>query len=110
MDVEFEDAAFGHVCNDFRALQERHGKQRAELIARRLVAMNEADCLEDLRHAPGRLHELTGDRAGDFAVDLDHWCRLTLRPTRQPPPTKPDGEIDWSAVDAVTVTQVVDTY
>lgn len=110
MDVEFEDKDFGEACNDFRVLQKEQGKQRAKLIGRRLIAMSEAECLEDLRNAPGRLHELTDDLAGLFTVDLDGPYRLALRPTQQPPPRKPDGGINWTAVDGVTITGLVDTH
>lgn len=110
MDVEFEDETFGRVCNEFRLLQKAHGKARAKLIGRRLLALNEAKCLADLRHAPGHLHELTADQAGLLTVDLDGPYRLAFRPTQNPPPSKADGGLDWAAVDAVTITGIIDTH
>ena len=35
---------------------------------------------------PGRFHPLTGDRAGQFALDLDHPNRLILEPNHNPIP------------------------
>jgi hypothetical protein len=36
--------------------------------------------------------------------------RLVIAPKRQPPPVKPDGGLDWRAIDQVTVIEVVDYH
>ena len=110
MEVEFEDRRFGRLCNSKRDLERAHGRRRARLIARRLQVLQAADNLEDLRHAPGRHHELTANRAGTFTVDLDGPYRLAFRPSAVPPPAKPDGGIDWRAVTAVTVIGIIDPH
>lgn len=110
MEVTFISDKLKSELLDPRVRQRVHGADRAKRIKRRLEAAAAADCLEDLRNAPGRLHELTGDRAGQLSVDLDHPYRLLLRPTADPPPTKSDGGLDWTAVVAVTVIAIADTH
>jgi proteic killer suppression protein len=36
--------------------------------------------------------------------------RLVFRPTAEPPPTKEDGGLDWTAVDSVTVVEITDYH
>ena len=66
--------------------------------------------MEIVRHLPGGWEELTGNRRGQFSCRLDKKLRLVIRPSRQPPPLKPDGGLDWSAIDAITVTEVVNYH
>ena len=66
--------------------------------------------MEVMRKLPGAWEELTGGRKGQFSCRLDKKLRLLVRPTRQPPPLKPDGGLDWPAVDAITVIEVVNYH
>ena len=63
-----------------------------------------------MRLLPGRCHELTGDRAGQLALDLDHPYRLIFMPFHDPIPTKADGGLDWTAVTAVVIVGVEDYH
>lgn len=58
----------------------------------------------------GRPHPLTGDRAGQFSVDLDGPMRLLFEPTDQPPPTLEAGGIDWKQVSSVRILEIGDTH
>lgn len=110
MDVFFESKQFAEVCSSRKAMVRTFGTERAKKIERRLQQLSAATVLEDLRHAPGRCHELTADRGGHLSLDLDHPHRLVFRPASDPPPTKPDGGMDWTRVDAVTVVEIADTH
>ncbi len=96
--------------NDMRHLMRRHNAQRAKLIRRRLDDLRAAQALQVMRNLPGRCHELKGDRAGQLSLDLDGPYRLLFRPADEPPPTKPDGGMDWIQVRAVVILGVVDTH
>lgn len=72
--------------------------------------MAAAPTLADLRGAPGRLHPLTGDRAGQYAYDLRGATRLTFRPNHDPVPELAGGGIDASKVTAVVIDEVVDYH
>jgi plasmid maintenance system killer protein len=110
VDVEFDDARLGRICNDEQRMMQKLGRPRATRLGMRLSLLANASNLEELRHAPGRLHELTADRAHQFSLDLDHPYRLLFRPTENPPPMRADGGIDWSRVTAVTVIGIEDPH
>jgi plasmid maintenance system killer protein len=55
--------------------------ERAMRLDRRLQQLRAAESLDDLRHAPGRCHELIADRVGSLSLDLDHPYRVIFRPT-----------------------------
>ena len=82
----------------------------AEKIHRRILELIAADTLEVMRFAPGRCHELKGDRAGELAVSITGNLRLIFRPHDDPPPTKGDGGLDWTAVTAITILEVTDYH
>ncbi len=104
--VEFVDARLKRLCED-RAERQRHWqKAAADKLATRLDDLHAAASLEVMRTLPGKWEELTGDRKGQLSCRLDKKLRLVIRPTKQPPPAKPDGGLDWRAVDAVTVLDV----
>ena len=111
MHISFEDRKFQALCNNQRKLKKKHGDKRAKKITLRLATLAAAETLQDMRHAPGRCHELTGDRVGQFALDLDHPYRLIFIPDHDPIPTKEDDDgIDWSAITAITILEVTDYH
>ena len=59
---------------------------------------------------PERLHQLTGDRTGQFAVDLVHPRRLVFEPNHDLVPRKEDGGIDRNRVTAIVIIDVVDYH
>ena len=110
MKVEFRDAKLKKSCEDKATRQRQFQKAVADKLATRLDDLAAAATMETVRNLPGSWEELTGDRRGQFSCRLDKKLRLVIRPTRQPPPAKPDGGIDWAAVDAVTVLEVVNYH
>lgn len=75
-----------------------------------MADLSAAPTLEDLRTLPGRLHELTGDRKGQLALDLQQPYRLVIEPTEEPAPVKDDGGLDWRRITAVTIVEIVDYH
>ena len=110
MEVLFADAKLRASLSGQRELVRRWGKEGAKKITLRLQQLTAAPTLEHMRVLPGRCHELTGDRSGDLAIDVQQPFRLIFRPTDEPAPVKPDGGLDWSAVESITVTEIVDYH
>lgn len=111
MDIIFKTKKFAKEANDYKLLQLRYGPQRAKLIRRRLDELRAATALDEIRSLPqARCHELTGDRAGQLSVDLDHPYRLLFRPCNDPVPQKPDGGLDWTKVTQIEILSVEDTH
>jgi proteic killer suppression protein len=109
MEVTFDDADLAKAFWNARELRKKHGAVRARRIQQRLEALAAAETLAAMRSAPGRCHELHGDRAGQLSLDLDHPYGLLLRPAGDLDPG-PGGGLDWSAVRAVVVIGVEDTH
>lgn len=82
----------------------------AKRLRSRLDDLQAATCLEDLRHTPGRLHQLSGDRAGQFAIDLEHPRRLVFIPQHNPPPRTPEGGLDWRQITAIEIIAIIDYH
>jgi plasmid maintenance system killer protein len=110
VEVLFLNEKLQRLFSSHRDLQRRWGDDGARKIVLRLQQLAAAVSLADLRGLPGRSHELTGDRDGCLAVDVHRPYRLIFRPTANPPPRKQDGGLDWTAVDSVTVTEIVDYH
>lgn len=110
MDVVFQNEKLQRQFSEHRQLQARYGAVGAKTIGRRIQQLQAAPTLADMRNMPGRCHELTGDRAGQLAVDVHQPYRLIFLPTAQPSPAKADGGLDWNAVDSVTVLEIVDYH
>lgn len=66
--------------------------------------------LEDLRGAAGHFHELTDNRKGQWACDLDQPYRLIFEPKERPIPTDPDGKYIWIEIKAVELIEVVNYH
>jgi hypothetical protein len=58
----------------------------------------------------GRLHPLTGDRASQLSLDVEHPLRLIFVCADDPVPTKADGGLDWAQVRTVLIVGVEDTH
>lgn len=110
MEVLFVSEKVRRALSSHRVLEKDWGKIGAKKIALRLQQLAAAPTLAGLRRLPGRCHELTGDRHGHLAVDVDHPCRLVFRPTANPTPKKADGGLDWSKVESITVIEIVDYH
>jgi toxin HigB-1 len=110
MVITFSDKTLKKVVNDDRKLIKAFGQKRANLIKRRLDDIQAAETLEDLRHMPGRYHELKGDRKGQWACDLDQPYRLIFEPHEDPIPTDDDGKYIWIEIRGVDITEITDYH
>lgn len=110
MDIVFKNNSLKKQFNNQKLLERKNGADRAKRIRRRLDNLRAVNVLEDMRNLPGRCHELHGNRAGQFSLDLDHPYRLIFEPANEPIPTKSDGGIDWKNVTAVKIIGIEDTH
>ncbi len=87
------------------------GANRAEKLKQRMMELWAADSLSDISHLPpARCHELTGNRAGQFSVDLEHPYRLLFVPMNNPLPLCGDGSIDKKQVTEIQIIDILDTH
>lgn len=111
MGILFKTKKFQKECNNHKLLIRTYGKRRADLIRRRLDEFRAANSLYELRYLPGpRCHELKGNRAGQFSVDLDHPYRLLFCPKNDPLPQKADGGLNWKEITIIEIVGIEDTH
>ncbi len=110
MKITFSDKKLGKLANDDRKMVKELGRDRAKFLKRRLAQLEDADTLEDVRHLPGHYHELTENRKGQWACDLDQPYRLIFTPHENPIPTNEDGQYIWLEITGIEVIEVVNYH
>ena len=110
MEVLFDAERLKALCESAVQRKKKFGEPAASKLKTRLDDLDAAQCMEDMRNLPGHWEELRGERKGQFSCRLVGGLRLIVRPARQPAPAKPDGGLDWRAIDRVTVIEVVDYH
>lgn len=110
MNITFSDRKLKKIANDDRKLLKEYGKIMAKKIALRLQDIQNSETLEDTRNLPGRFHELTGDRKGQWACDLEHPYRLIFAPQEDPIPVNEDGQYIWSDIKGIDVIEIEDYH
>jgi proteic killer suppression protein len=111
MDIAFRKRHLEKCANKNGYAQTELGPLRAKKYLARLTELKAAECLADLRNVPqADYHELTGDRKGEIACNVDHPYRLIFVPAHNPTPKKEDGGLDWNQVTAVEVTEIVNYH
>lgn len=111
MEVNYRISKLKKLAANSRALSAELGPICAKKFEQRISEFMAADCLEDLRHLPGpRIHELKGDRKGQFSADLKHPLRLIFLPTNVPEPRKEDGGWNWAGISLIEIQEITDTH
>jgi len=110
MNITFSTNKLKKLANDFRKCQKEMGQKRAKLYVTRLNALQNVDTLEDTRHLPGRFHELTSNKKGQWACDLDHPYRLIFEPHENPIPINNHGQYIWFEIKGVEIIEITDYH
>jgi len=110
MNVTFSDKKFQKIVNDDRKMDRVFGKIRAEKLRVRLIQLEDAETLEEVRYLPGNYHELIGDRKGQWACDLDQPYRLIFKPHEEPIPENEHGQYIWLEILGVEIIEVVNYH
>ncbi len=110
MKITFDDSMLEKLANDFKKCQKEMGTQRAKLYNKRLGDLHNANTLEDVRNLPGHYHELTGNRKGQWACDLDQPYRLVFQPHEKPIPIDESGKYIWLEIKGVEVIEITNYH
>lgn len=111
VDITFRTRRLARVFNSDRSMRRQFGDRMARRIQMRLAVLRNARTLSLVPSTPpDRCHQLTGNRSGQFAVDLVHPRRLVFVPNHDPVPLRDDGGIDLEQITAVTILEVVDYH
>ena len=111
MVLYFKTRKLAKNCNSQIEATKTFGQQCAQKLMQRLMELQAALVLSDISHLPPpRLHELTGQRKGQFLVDLKHPYRLLFIPANDPISLKEDGGINLSKVTEIEIINIEDTH
>lgn len=108
MDILYANTKLQKICENHRQAVKQLGAECAKRLRTRLADLEAATQVTDL--VAGNPHPLTGDRAGQFALNLAGGFRLVFSAANDPIPTKPDHGIDWNAVTIVSIEYIGDYH
>jgi len=95
-------------------LGQRYGTDMAKKLTLRLAALRAAQSLGDFwppRSGPERCHELKGDLAGTFSVDVKQPYRLLFKPKEETlPADRSDERQRWQSITAIVILAIEDTH
>jgi proteic killer suppression protein len=75
--VTYRNKTIMKVCTNYSYAVKTYGPRMAELIHLRIDQLESADSLETMvKYSIGRCHPLTGNRKGQYALDLVHPYRI----------------------------------
>lgn len=110
MKITFSDKKLEKLANDYKKCQKEFGAIRTKLFNRRLQDLHNAETLEDVRHLPGHYHELTENRKGQWACDLDQPYRLIFEAHDNPSPVDEAGRVVWLEITGVEIIEIADYH
>lgn len=113
MDIYVSDKNLRNALENESACK-RHGIDMTKKIMLRLSALRAAESLADFwppKSGPERCHELKGELAGTFSVDLKQPYRLLFRPYgAMLPPDRSDEQERWKSITAIDIFGIEDTH
>ena len=110
MEITFSDRKLEKIVNDDNKLLKTFGQIRADKIKKRLTQLEDATTLEEVKHLPGKFHELLNNRKGQWACDLDQPYRLIFEPHEKPIPTDEHGKYIWLEIKGVEVIEIINYH
>jgi toxin HigB-1 len=110
LDILFASIKLEQLCHDDKLATRTHGAPSARKLRARLDDLIAAANLGYAPKLPGRFHGLTGDRAGQYSLDLHGGCRVVFEPANEPLPLRADGTLDLSKATTIKVVYVGDYH
>ena len=111
MDIVFKDKKTKKVFSSDKLLKKEYGIQNAKAIRRRMTVLQSANNLELVpKIKPERCHPLSGNKDGQFAVDVKHPFRLVFEIEQEPIPLKSDKGVDLSKVTSIKILKIEDYH
>lgn len=110
MNITFSNRKLEKLANNFQKCQKEFGILRARLYIKRLLDLQNAESLEDVRNLPGNYHELARNRKGQWACDLDQPYRLIFEPHEDPIPKDENGRYIWFEIKGVEIIEIIDYH
>jgi plasmid maintenance system killer protein len=114
MDIEIPDRKLKKTLEDDKLCRRQFGTDMAKKIQLRMGALQAAESLADFwppSSGPERCHELKGNLAGTFSMDLKQPYRLLFEPIDRPGGIETqDQRQRWQAIQAIRIKGIEDTH
>lgn len=114
MEISVRDNRLRAALQDESVCRRRYGLDMAKKLKNRLVTLRAATSLADFwppKSGPERCHELEGDLAGTFSIDLNQPYRLLFIPIEEEAqPDRSDEQKRWASITAVEILKIEDTH
>jgi len=108
MEVDYSKKAKKKMCPDWKCLRS-FGNIVGKKIIQRVKEFKAANCLEDLRNAPGRHEELKGDKKNQLSCHLSANWRLIYQPIESYNFLE-NGGLNWKTVNKVEIIEAIDYH
>jgi proteic killer suppression protein len=114
MKISVRDNRLKAALQDESVCKRRYGSDMAKKIKNRLATLYAATSLADFwppKSGPERCHELQGDLAGTFSIDVKQPYRLLFVPIEEKaPPDRSDEQARWASINAIEILTIEDTH
>jgi plasmid maintenance system killer protein len=110
MIIEYSSKKQKQLYDSSKKLTRRYGSENARKIRMRMDDLDSAINLDEMQCLPGHTHELHGNRAGTFSIELHKGWRLIFEPVEDPPPLKKDGGLSWTEITEIRILDVEDYH
>lgn len=110
IDISWSDRKLQKSCASDKNGKRTFGADQWKVLKRRIFSLEVAPTLADMNGVPGRCHQLSADRSGQFSLDLRGSYRLIFQPNYESVPLRDDGGIDRTRVTKIVITEVVDYH
>ncbi len=110
MDIIYKDKKLEKYANDDKLAIKKLGTRQAGVFKRRIDDLAGCETLEDIKFLPGKFHELTNDRKGQWACSLEHPYRLIFEPQEFPIPTNTSGQYIYLEIKGIEIVEIVDYH
>lgn len=109
MEVQYTKKALKKMCPDWQCIRS-FGDNIGRKILLRITQFKAANCLEDLRNAPGRHEELTENRKTQLSCRLTANWRLIYQPFGNRSDYLENGGLSWQKVKKVEIIEAEDYH
>lgn len=114
MEISVSNNTLRRAIENEAVCRRRYGTDMAKKLMLRLAVLRAADSLADFwppKSGPERCHELKGNRAGTFSVDLKQPYRLLFVPIAVTSPLdRSDEQQRWKAITSIDILGIEDTH
>lgn len=114
MEIYIRDPRLRAALADEALCKRRYGTDMAKNLKNRLASLRAAASLAVFwppKFGPERCHELQGDLAGTFSIDLKQPYRLLFVPIEEEAqPDRSDEQKRWASITAIEILSIEDTH